>query len=77
MGKLLASSDGGMTINGIGHCGYATITVWWEDGRVTHTTYGAMWQCYDVVSGNAHPFKRWEIRTKHDLRKGTENHAAK
>lgn len=61
-GKLLESSDGGLTLEGVCHAGKTTITVWWESGRVTHTTYRARMYCHDEIDGDALPWKRWEIR---------------
>lgn len=59
---LLDSSDGLLTLLGAAYGGKATITVWWEDGRVTHTTYASRRHCYAQIEGDALPWKRWEIR---------------
>ena len=62
-GTLLASSDGGKLPVCKHAIGNAMIKVWWESGRTTESVCSSWQRCCDVVDGNAHPFKRWEIRS--------------
>lgn len=38
-----------------------TIKVWWCDGRVTEHTADSRAKALDVVSGDCHPFERYEL----------------
>lgn len=37
------------------------IKVWWADGRITVQTFDSRSQAFDVISGECHPFDRYEL----------------
>jgi hypothetical protein len=41
--------------------GSVTLRVWWSSGRTSKHTARSWQSAYDVISGEACPFERWEM----------------
>jgi hypothetical protein len=39
-----------------------TLTMWWEDGRVTTHTFGRISAVHDFLGGSCLPYKRYELK---------------